>query len=44
MAWRRTGDNPLSEPMMAWFGDAYMRLSASIYYSNEVYKTHADDV
>ena len=30
MAWRRSGDKPLSEPMMAWFTDAYMRHSASI--------------
>ena len=25
MAWRRTGDKPLPEPMMAQFADAYMR-------------------
>ena len=25
MAWRRIGDKPLSEPMMAQFTDAYMR-------------------
>ena len=25
MAWRRTGDKPLSEPMMTQFSDAYMR-------------------
>ena len=24
MAWRRTGDKPLSEPMLAQFTDAYM--------------------
>ena len=24
MAWRRTGDKPLSEPMLTWFIDAYM--------------------
>ena len=28
MAWRQTGDKPLSEPMMAYLGDAYMGLSA----------------
>ena len=28
MALHRTGDKPLSEPMMSWFGDAYMRLFA----------------
>ena len=28
MAWRRTGDNPLSEPRMSLFTDAYMRHSA----------------
>ena len=26
MAWRQTGDNPLPEPMMTEFIDAYMRL------------------
>ena len=25
MAWRRIGDKPLSEPMLAWFNDAYAR-------------------
>ena len=25
MAWRRTGDKPLSEPMLTQFTDAYMR-------------------
>ena len=25
MAWRRTGDKPLSEPMLICFPDAYMR-------------------
>ena len=25
MAWRRTGDNPLSEQMLTQFTDAYMR-------------------
>ena len=25
MAWRRTGDTPLHEPMMIQFTDAYMR-------------------
>ena len=29
MAWCRTGDKPLSEPMMTQFNDAYMRHSAS---------------
>ena len=29
MAWRRTGDKPLSESMMTQFNDAYMRHSAS---------------
>ena len=28
--WRRTGDKPLSVPMMAWFTDAYMRHSPSM--------------
>ena len=30
MAWRRTGDKPLSEPMMTQFNDAYMRHLASM--------------
>ena len=30
MAWRLTGAKPLSEPMMAYFTDAYMRHSASM--------------
>ena len=30
MAWRRSGDEPLSEPMMVLFTDAYMRHSASM--------------
>ena len=30
MTWRRTGDKPLSEPMMTQFTDAYMRHSASM--------------
>ena len=30
MAWRWTGDKPLSEPMMTQFNDAYMRHSASM--------------
>ena len=30
MAWHRTADKPLSEQMLASFGDAYTRLSISI--------------
>ena len=30
MAWRRTGDKPLSEPIMTQFNDACMRHSASM--------------
>ena len=30
MAWRRPGDNSLSEAMMTQFNDAYMRLSVSM--------------
>ena len=30
MAWRRPGDKPLSEPMMAWLNDAYLHHSASM--------------
>ena len=25
MAWRQIGDKPLSEPMLTWLTDAYMR-------------------
>ena len=32
--WRLIGDKPLSEPMMAYFIDAYMRHSASMPYIN----------
>ena len=34
MSWRRTGDRPLSEPMMTHFSDAYMRHSASSSYQH----------
>ena len=30
MAWRRTGDKPLTEPMLTQFTDAYLRHSASV--------------
>ena len=30
MAWRQTGNKPLSEPMVVLSGDAHMRLSASM--------------
>ena len=30
MAWRRSGDKTLSEPMMVYLNDAYMRHSASM--------------
>ena len=30
MGWRRTGDKPLSESMIALFADAYMRHFASL--------------
>ena len=30
MAWRRTGDKPLFQPMMPYVADAYMRHSASV--------------
>ena len=30
MAWRRTGDKPLSQPMVAYFCIVYMRHSASM--------------
>ena len=33
MAWRRTGDKPLSEPMMTQLNYAYMRHSASMSYN-----------
>ena len=37
MAWRRSGDKPLSEPMMAYLNDAYMRHSVSMSY---IYNLH----
>ena len=30
MSWRRIGEKQLSEPMMVWSTDAYMRHSASV--------------
>ena len=33
MAWRRTGDKPLSEPMMALFTDAYVSLCLNELYN-----------
>ena len=30
MAWRRPGEKPLSEPMMVYFTEAYLRHSASM--------------
>ena len=30
MVWRRSGDKPLSEPIMFYLTDAYMRHSASM--------------
>ena len=33
MAWRWPGNKPLSEPIMVWFTDAYVRHSASVSYS-----------
>ena len=33
MAWRRTGDKPLSEPMMTLFTDGHLHRSASINYA-----------
>ena len=38
MAWRRSGDKPLSEPMMAYLNDVYMRHSASM--SLHTFQTH----
>ena len=32
MAWRRTGNKPLSEQMVTQFNDAYMRHSASMSF------------
>ena len=36
MAWRRTGDKPLSEPMMVYIADAYMR--HSVYELKRLHK------
>ena len=33
MAWRRTGDKPLPEPMLTQFTDAYMRHSGDMSLS-----------
>ena len=38
MAWRRSGDKPLSEPTMALFTDVYMRHSASMSSRLEQFK------
>ena len=35
MAWRRIGDKSLSEPMVAYFSDAYIRQSASLSWHIE---------
>ena len=43
MAWGRTGDKPLSEPMIAYFGDAYMRLSASNSFKIK-YQSHKQNL
>ena len=32
MAWHRTGDKPLSEPIQTQFADAYMRHQGLIYF------------
>ena len=42
MAWRRTGDKPLSEPMIAYLGDAYMPFYISYYIKmiNDSYIPH----
>ena len=32
MAWRRSGDKPSSEPMMAQFTDTYMGYSSGPFY------------
>ena len=40
MAWRRTGDKPLSEPMMTQFNDAYMRHSTSMSEKPTLSSTH----
>ena len=34
MAWRRLGDKPLSELMMAYLNDIYMRHSVSMIYEH----------
>ena len=40
MAWRLTGDKPLSEPMMAYFTDAYIYVSLGL---NELTDTHNEN-
>ena len=41
MAWRRTGDKPLSEPMMAYVADEYMRHSVSMRWCNIKWRTQS---
>ena len=39
MAWRRTGDKLSSEPIMAYFNDAYMGHAASVSWNIGMFKT-----
>ena len=36
MAWRRIGDKPLSEAMLTWFTDAYMRTLGARWVNQQV--------
>ena len=38
MAWRLTDDKPLSESMMAYLTDAYMRHSVSVGWTHPTYE------
>ena len=42
MAWRRIGDKPISEPMVAWFCDAYLchTASMSLHWSRVFFDTN----
>ena len=47
MAWRRTGDEPLSEPMMSWLTDACMHYSTSmvsILYGEWIWYTESENI
>ena len=44
MAWPRTGDKPLSEPMTSQFIDEYIRYQASMHYSDVILGAMASQI